>query len=190
MANVIIIIKIMKNEFNLFTTRKLIFTFIFPTTILLLYMSTISSNSIVVSATNLISEKNSTNINSSSAGGENEVGMTYIISEPNMKENGNTFDKMNESGPSLENQSDVIRNNGVNNTNIKELTQSPPSYLQNQSTASKNSSFDNELQRGEYKVDSNGIHFYNIDNCSKVKGSSGIGNLSECEDAEKEMKDE
>jgi len=46
------------------------------------------------------------------------------------------------------------------------------------------------MQRGEYKVDDNGVHYYNINNCSLVKGSSGIGDLSECEDAEREIQQE
>ncbi len=48
----------------------------------------------------------------------------------------------------------------------------------------------NATQRGEYKVDSNGVHYYDINNCSLVKGSSGIGDLSECEDAERVIKKE
>lgn len=50
----------------------------------------------------------------------------------------------------------------------------------------KNSTY----QRGKYLVDDNGIHYYNINNCSEKKGSSGIGNLSECEDAERELREE
>lgn len=45
-------------------------------------------------------------------------------------------------------------------------------------------------QRGEYLVDASGNHYYNVDNCSEEPGSSGRGNLSECEDAERETKEE
>ena len=56
----------------------------------------------------------------------------------------------------------------------------------------KSNNDDNEKsnnQRGEYLEDNNGQHYYNIKNCSKEKGSSG-GDLSECEDAEKETQQE
>ncbi len=45
---------------------------------------------------------------------------------------------------------------------------------------------DAEEQRGKYLVDDNNQHFYDINNCSNEKGSSGT-HLSECEDAEKEI---
>ncbi|VFJ12475.1 hypothetical protein [Candidatus Nitrosocosmicus franklandus] len=65
--------------------------------------------------------------------------------------------------------------------------------VQNTSTLGSNQSelsTANEMQRGEYLVDDNGVHYYNINNCSLVPGSSGIGNLSECEDAEREIEQE
>jgi hypothetical protein len=43
-------------------------------------------------------------------------------------------------------------------------------------------------QRGEYKIDRNGMHYYDINNCSYKKGSSGLGKLSECQDAQRETK--
>ena len=53
-----------------------------------------------------------------------------------------------------------------------------------------NSTQPDPQQRGNYLVDDNGLHYYNINNCSEKKGSSGIGNMSECEDAEKEMSED
>lgn len=67
---------------------------------------------------------------------------------------------------------------------------SQPTSDQNQNNESKNNEKNNTYQRGEYLVDNNGIHYYNINNCSEEKGSSGIGNLSECEDAERELREE
>ena len=55
---------------------------------------------------------------------------------------------------------------------------------------SNNNTISDSQQRGKYLVDDNGIHYYNINNCSEKKGSSGIGNMSECEDAEKEMSED
>ena len=55
---------------------------------------------------------------------------------------------------------------------------------------SNNITLSNSQQRGEYLIDDNGVHYYNINNCSEKKGSSGIGDLSECEDAEKEMSED
>jgi hypothetical protein len=46
-----------------------------------------------------------------------------------------------------------------------------------------------EEQQGLYLVDDYSQHYYDINNCSNEKGSSG-GNLSECEDAEKEIQQE
>src|SRR6266487_3844332 len=45
-----------------------------------------------------------------------------------------------------------------------------------------------DQQRGEFEVDKNGKHYYDINNCSNKKGSSGLGKLSECQDAERETK--
>ena len=55
---------------------------------------------------------------------------------------------------------------------------------------SNNNTISDPQQRGKYLVDDNGLHYYNINNCSEKEGSSGIGNMSECEDAEKEMSEE
>lgn len=81
-----------------------------------------------------------------------------------------------------------------NNSNTNNTSDSIPQAVSqdgnnsNSNNTSTNTEFNN-LQRGEYKVDNNGIHYYNIKNCSLVPGSSGIGNLSECEDAERQMRD-
>ena len=53
-----------------------------------------------------------------------------------------------------------------------------------------NNTLSDPQQRGKYLVDDNGVHYYNINNCSEKKGSSGIGNMSECEDVEKEMSED
>jgi hypothetical protein len=45
-----------------------------------------------------------------------------------------------------------------------------------------------DQQRGEFEVDKNGKHYYDINNCSNKKGSSGLGKLSECQDAQRETK--
>jgi len=55
------------------------------------------------------------------------------------------------------------------------------------SEVSSNNTLSNSQQRGVYLTDNNGVHYYNINNCSEKKGSSGIGEMSECEDAVKEM---
>jgi hypothetical protein len=115
-------------------------------------------------------EKNSTFSNSSVSNFENDP-ITIIIvlnedssSSPNSSSNNVT---------NLATQSDNI----TLDTNVK-------SDVINNGT-----SLDHQ-QRGKYLVDDNGIHYYNINNCSEKKGSSGIGDMSECEDAEKEMSEE
>ncbi|MBA2268879.1 MAG: hypothetical protein H0W19_11195, partial [Nitrosopumilus sp.] len=55
---------------------------------------------------------------------------------------------------------------------------------------SNNNILSDSQQRGQYLIDNNGIHYYNINNCSEKKWSSGIGDMSECEDAEKEMSED
>jgi hypothetical protein len=54
--------------------------------------------------------------------------------------------------------------------------------------ANNNNNGGADQQRGEFKVDKNGKHYYDINNCSNKKGSSGLGKLSECQDAERETK--
>jgi hypothetical protein len=67
---------------------------------------------------------------------------------------------------------------------------SQQSNISNNMSSSSSLSFQNETQRGQYLVDNNGVHYYDVNNCSLVKGSSGIGDLSECEDAEREIQEE
>ena len=55
---------------------------------------------------------------------------------------------------------------------------------------SNNNNLSESQQRGQYLVDDNGVHYYNINNCSEKEWSSGIGNMSECEDVEKEMSED
>jgi hypothetical protein len=59
----------------------------------------------------------------------------------------------------------------------------------NNNVDDNNNKNDNPKQRGEYLVDNNGQHYYDKNNCSEEKGSSG-GDFSECQDAEKEVKQE
>src|SRR6266487_885455 len=54
--------------------------------------------------------------------------------------------------------------------------------------ANNNNNGGADQQRGEFEVDKNGKHYYDINNCSNKKGSSGLGKLSECQDAERETK--
>ncbi|MDR4491481.1 MAG: hypothetical protein R2685_11360 [Candidatus Nitrosocosmicus sp.] len=140
---------------------------------------------------NITDEKNSTLSTADSNAMGDEVGMTFVITNANS--NGNStlappnvssdFSQNSEtnltpsssssssssSSPQIDNQSTKSNDQGKNNTSSTKTTHT------------------NNMQRGEYKVDDNGIHYYNINNCSEVKGSSGIGDLSECEDAEREM---
>jgi hypothetical protein len=58
------------------------------------------------------------------------------------------------------------------------------------SEVTNKSTISDSQQRGEYLTDNNGIHYYNLKNCSEKKGSSGIGDMSECEDAAKQMSEE
>ena len=115
-------------------------------------------------------EKNSTFSNSTASVFESDPTTTIIVpnvdssSSPNSSSNNVT---------NLTTQSD----NGTIDTNV------------NTDVTSNDASSDPQ-QRGKYLVDDNGIHYYNINNCSEKKGSSGIGDLSECEDAEKEMSEE
>jgi hypothetical protein len=55
---------------------------------------------------------------------------------------------------------------------------------------SKKTTNTNSEQRGENKVDKSGKHYYDVHNCSNKKGSSGIGDLSECQDVQRETQQE
>lgn len=142
-----------------------------------------SSSSSAANATNIVAEGNSTFSNSTQG---NDQGISKIIVIPNPNSDTSSHNSVSEDTNNT--QSDGLTSNNTitptsqNNESSFE-SQDAPNTLQ---TSSNNSS----MQRGEYKVDNNGIHYYNINNCSMVKGSSGIGDLSECEDAEREIQEE
>jgi hypothetical protein len=146
---------------------------------------------------NIVNEGNSTFMNSKQdATGQQNVSTVIIIPNPNSNPNSNkslneSSSAVNESkqlNPNLKNS--ILQNNKnvpvpSNSTDMDEMKN------QQKSTNSfNNASLQHEMQRGEYLVDNNGIHYYKIDNCSLVNGSSGIGDLSECEDAEREIQEE
>jgi len=140
-------------------------------------------------------EKNSTFSNSSVSDFESNPVTTIIIpnEEPNLASNFNSSNVtiVTQKG-SLESNfstSDDTIIESVGNPN--NLTTSNDTLNANVSTdATENDTLSDPQQRGKYLTDNNGIHYYNINNCSEKKGSSGIGDLSECEDAAKEMSEE
>jgi hypothetical protein len=143
-----------------------------------------ASSSFSSNTSNVVAEGNSTYSNSTQ-GVEQSVSKVIVIPNP-------------ASPPALSNDSIITNNtkNDLQNNESSIVSQDAINPLQNSNSNNSNnsnnskSSNQNEMQRGEYKVDNNGIHYYNINNCSLVKGSSGIGDLSECEDAEREIQEE
>ncbi|MBA3751084.1 MAG: hypothetical protein H0X03_09390 [Nitrosopumilus sp.] len=89
--------------------------------------------------------------------------------------------------------SDVVANGYESNskeTNFKVISKNNDNDNDNDNDGNNNDNdIDNPKQRGEYLVDNNGQHYYDKNNCSEEKNSSG-GDLSECEDAEKEVEQE
>ena len=158
------------------------------------FLSTFASSS---GSANIVKEGNSTFLNSKpEALGQQNVSTVIII--PNPISNSDSNESSNESSFDV-NESNKLNPNDKytglqNNTNASVPSQSTDmDEMKNQQKSTNsfnNASIQNEFQRGEYLVDNNGIHYYNIDNCSFIKGSSGIGNLSECEDAEREIQKE
>jgi hypothetical protein len=84
----------------------------------------------------------------------------------------------------FKNTSFKLIDKGVSQT--KTGTASPVKHSDN----SKKTTNTNSEQRGENKVDKSGRHYYDVNNCSNKKGSSGIGDLSECEAAQRETREE
>jgi hypothetical protein len=117
-----------------------------------------------------VPERNSTFSNSSTSDFESDPITTIIV--PN-EESSSTRNSSSNNVTNLTTQS----NNDTLNTNVNR-------------DVTNNDNLSDPQQRGKYLVDDNGIHYYNINNCSEKKGSSGIGDMSECEDAEKEMREE
>jgi len=128
-------------------------------------------------ASSVTPEKNSTFSNSSEPD-INDIPVTTIIipnKDSNVTQQFNSSNNNNDT--MMEAQSDVDLINDVQNSNVSNID-------------SNNNTISDPQQRGKYLVDDNGVHYYNINNCSEKKGSSGIGNMSECEDVEKEMSED
>lgn len=156
--------------------------------------SSLLSLSSLDNPTDIVAEGNSTFSNSTQ--GENQVVSKVIvvpnpnsISDSNLDESALSNANNNESD--LSTTSNQTKTPSLQNNNDSGLeSQESTNPQQNNNNNTNTSSSQNPMQRGEYKVDDNGVHYYNINNCSLVKGSSGIGDLSECEDAEREIQQE
>jgi hypothetical protein len=84
----------------------------------------------------------------------------------------------------FKNTSFKLIDKGISQTNTGTAT--PVKHSDN----GKKTTNTNSEQRGENKVDKSGRHYYDVHNCSNKKGSSGIGDLSECEAAQRETEKE
>jgi hypothetical protein len=146
-------------------------------------------------ASSPLPEKNSTLSNSSAGDIENAPITTIIIPNqgPNFSANSNNIDSIN-----VTEQGDLQSNSLSSNETSSELVDNQFALVSPNDTTKTNVSSDvtnndtsvDPQQRGKYLTDDNGIHYYNINNCSEKRGSSGIGDMSECEDAAKEMSEE
>jgi len=146
-------------------------------------------------ATSFSPEKNSTISNSSASDFEDNPVTTIII--PN---DGSNLTKNPDSnkGTNSNVQSDIEQNSSSSVVAGSDKVTIPTETVSTNDTQSQNVSNDvstnntlsDSQQRGQYLTDDNGIHYYNINNCSEKKGSSGIGDMSECEDAEKEISED
>ena len=178
--------------------RVLVVGLLFLLTISTMLSVDILQTLVNASAANITAEKNSTFSKplQSNTTGDDEVGMTFVIpNTPPTKNNSTMSTPTTASSTSLsKNESGVQENNETNKTTSSSSSQTAGSTSNPVDQATNNSSAKspdvNKMQRGEYKVDENGVHYYNINNCSEVRGSSGIGDLSECQDAEKQMRDD
>ena len=147
------------------------------------------------SASSFVPEKNSTLSNSSVSSFESNPVTTIIIPNENSRLNENSSSSENvtnvpmQSVPLLNSLSFTNTSTGVEDES--DLDSSNEIIKANVSSEiTNNDTISDFQQRGEYLTDNNGIHYYNINNCSEKKGSSGIGDMSECEDAAKEMSEE
>ena len=154
--------------------------------------SSSSSSSSLVNPTDFVAEGNSTFSNSTQSN-DQIISKVIVVPNPNPAASDSQSD---ESGlPNTNNESDLLSTSKQTKTpsfqnNNDSGLESQDSTNPQQNKNTNTSSSQNPMQRGEYKVDDNGVHYYNINNCSLVKGSSGIGELSECEDAEREIQQE
>ena len=147
-------------------------------------LSAVLASSSAANATNIVAEGNSTFSNSTQ---DNDQGISKIIVIPNPNS-----DTSSDNSPSDNNNNNSQGDGLTSNNTITPSPQNNESSLESEDALNtlQTSSNNSSMQRGEYKVDNNGIHYYDINNCSLVKGSSGIGDLSECEDAEREIQEE
>ncbi|KAA2279361.1 hypothetical protein [Candidatus Nitrosocosmicus sp. SS] len=194
------LIKIMtrKTTTNLITRRTLLpFPLIFLITFsIMLYLGHLETP-VHASIENITDEKNSTLSTADSNAMGDEVGMTFVITNANSNGNSTLAQPNVSSDFSQSSETNLKPSSSPSSSSSSPSSSSSSSQKDNQSTKSNDqgknntsstkTTHTNNMQRGEYKVDDNGIHYYNINNCSEVKGSSGIGDLSECEDAEREM---
>jgi hypothetical protein len=142
---------------------------------LVFYINT-SLNVLEGHASSVTPEKSSTFSNSSETD-FNDIPITTIII-PNQDSNVTQQSSSNNNNDtSFAQQGDIDTVNDSQNSN--------DTYI-----IPNNNTLPDPQQRGKYLVDDNGVHYYNINNCSEEKGSSGIGNMSECEDAEKEISED
>ncbi|WP_144728274.1 hypothetical protein [Candidatus Nitrosocosmicus arcticus] len=146
-------------------------------------------------ATSFLPEKNSTISNSSASDFEDNPITTIIIPNKgsNLTENSDSNNGTNSNAKSdIETNSSSSPVAGSDKVTIpKETISTNDTQNQNfNNDVFTNNTFSDSQQRGEYLMDNNGMHYYNINNCSEKKGSSGIANMSECEDAEKELSED
>jgi hypothetical protein len=158
---------------NKSTTLKLVVTlYCFVTTV---FIINTSLNLLYSHASPVTPEKNSTFLNSSETD-FNDIPVTTIII-PNEGSNVTQQPGSSNNDTIFEGQNDIDTINDTQNSDVSNIV--PNNYT-----------LPDPQQRGQYLVDDNGVHYYNINNCSEKKGSSGIGNMSECEDAEKEISED
>ncbi|MDN5866813.1 MAG: hypothetical protein L0H55_05370 [Candidatus Nitrosocosmicus sp.] len=147
------------------------------------------------SSSSILPEKNSTLLNSSATDFESAPITTIII--PN-EGSSLVANSRSNNVTNLTNQDEVVSSSFSSTNRSSVLTEYPSNLTSFNDTLNTNVSNDvanndtlsDPQQRGNYLVDDNGFHYYNINNCSEKKGSSGIGDMSECEDAAKEMSEE
>ena len=144
-------------------------------------------------ASSFLPDKNSTFSNSSTSSVESNPITTIIIPNEgsNLITNSNGNNNVTGQGthqinplPSINTSSSLVKNQS-------DFVSPDDTLKRNVSSEGKNNdTLSDSQQRGKYLTDNNGIHYYNINNCSEKKGSSSIGEMSECEDAAKEMSEE
>ena len=145
-------------------------------------------------ASSFLPEKSSTFSNSSTSSVESNPITTIII--PNEGSNLLTSSNSNNNNVTGENTHQINPLPSINTSsslvkNQSDFDSSSDTLKRNVSGEGKNNdTLSDSQQKGKYLTDNNGIHYYNINNCSEKKGSSGIGEMSECEDAAKEMSEE